>query len=192
LAQFEALDPRVEVNGETVLAVVAGMGVFKSAALQLLAENGIEFPEPGDWFPQQAWLNSFKVIAERVGDGTLRSIGRAIPEHAQWPPAIDSIRDALASIDVAYHLNHRIGGRLLFDHATGTTREGIGHYRFEERAPREALVVCDDPYPCAFDVGIVEAVAERFCEAGDRVRVEHLGPACRRSGAAACSYRVTW
>jgi len=52
MTQFQALDPRVEVNGETVLSVVAGMGVFRSAALQLLAENGIEFPEPGQFCPR--------------------------------------------------------------------------------------------------------------------------------------------
>lgn len=192
MAQFRAIDPRVEVNGETTLSVVAGMGVFKTAALQLLAENGIEFPEAGRWYPQQAWLNAFKVIAERVGEATLRSIGRAIPENAQWPPAIESIKDALASIDVAYHINHRIGTEVLFDKASGTLREGIGHYRFEDRGPREALVVCDNPYPCAFDIGIVQAVAERFCVAGDRVQVGHADQSCRKDGSAACAYRVTW
>jgi hypothetical protein len=190
MVQFEAIDPRVEVNGETVLAVVAGMGAFRSAALQLLAENGIELPEPGRWYPQQSWLNAFKVIAERVGDATLRSIGRAIPEHAQWPPALESVKDALASIDVAYHLNHRIGKQALFDQ--GTLHEGIGHYRFEDRGARAAFVVCDNPYPCAFDIGIVESVAERCRAADDRVRVEHADGRCRKDGSAACAYRVSW
>jgi hypothetical protein len=192
MAQFRAIDPRVEVNGETALAVVAGMGVFKSAALQLLAENHIEFPEAGRWYPQQDWLNAFKVIAERVGEATLRSIGRAIPENAQWPPAIESIKEALASIDVAYHINHRIGKELLFDQGSGRLREGIGHYRFEDSGPRQAFVVCDNPYPCAFDMGIVQAVAERFCTAGDRVQVEHADERCRKTDSAACAYRVTW
>jgi hypothetical protein len=192
MTEFQALDPRVEVNGETVLSVVAGMGAFRSAALQLLAENGIEFPEPGHWFPQQSWLNAFKVIAERVGDATLHRIGRAIPEHAQWPRAIDSIEQALASIDVAYHLNHRIGRQVLYDAATGTMREGIGHYALRGEGPRSARVVCDNPYPCAFDQGIVQAVAERFCAPGDRVSVAHAVSGCRRAGDAACSYIVSW
>jgi len=192
MAQFEAIDARVEVNGETVLSVAAGMGVFKGTALQLLAENGIENPSSGRWYPQQAWLNAFRVIAQHVGEATLRSIGRAIPENAQWPPDIGSIKQALASIDVAYHLNHRIGTQVLFDATTGALHKGIGHYRFEDRGPREAVVVCDNPYPCAFDLGIVQAVAERFREPGDRVRVEHGEGRCRRDGGVACSYRVGW
>jgi hypothetical protein len=105
---------------------------------------------------------------------------------------LDSIKPALASIDVAYHLNHRIGGRVLYDAASGATRDGIGHYAFRDEGPRAALVVCDNPYPCAFDRGIVQAVAERFCAAGDRVAVEHLLPGCRRTGDGACRYRVSW
>ena len=192
MTPFQALDPRVEVNGETVLSVLEGMGAFRSAALQLLAENGIEFPEPGHWFPQQSWLNSFKVIAEHVGDATLRRIGRAIPEHAQWPRAVESIKDALASIDVAYHLNHRIGRQVLYDAASGRLYDGIGHYTFRDEGPRRASIVCDNPYPCAFDHGIVQAMAERFCLPGDRVTVEHAGSGCRRAGEAACSYEVAW
>jgi hypothetical protein len=158
----EELDPRVEVNGETVLAFLAGL------------------------------VQAFGEIGGRIGDGALERIGRVIPDSARWPSDIEGIQDALASIDAAYHLNHRIGTRVLFDATTGELLEGIGHYAVDEAGPGSALVCCDDPYPCAFDLGIIRAVAERFGPEGRRVDVVHLEPGCRKSGGGACRYRVTW
>ena len=82
---FVASSSSVEVNGETVLSIVAGMGAFKSTALKILAENGIENPQPGIWYKQQDWLNSFKQISGIIGPNTLTEIGKVIPENAVWP-----------------------------------------------------------------------------------------------------------
>ena len=41
MAQFKAYSGNVEVNGETVLSVVDGMGAMKSMALTILEKNGI-------------------------------------------------------------------------------------------------------------------------------------------------------
>ena len=38
MAQFRAFAPAVEVNGETVLSVVDGMGSFKAGAMKILDE----------------------------------------------------------------------------------------------------------------------------------------------------------
>ena len=62
MTQFKACAPSVEVNGETVLSVVEGMGIFKDSAYKVLEENGIKDPAPGKWYSQQAWLNSYKKI----------------------------------------------------------------------------------------------------------------------------------
>jgi hypothetical protein len=192
MRQFVALDPRVEVNGETVLSVVAGMGPFESQALHILAEHGIELPEAGHWYPQQAWLDSFKAIAEQLGQEALGRIGRAIPEHARWPPGLWTIHEGLASIDVAYHLNHRIEGRVLYDPHSGRLEEGIGHYRYERSSPHSALLLCHNPYPCTFDLGIIQAVVERFHEAGQAPSVQHATGPCRQTGGETCTYLATW
>ena len=42
MVQFKAFDSKVEVNGQTVLSVVSGMGNFKDIALNVLKENGID------------------------------------------------------------------------------------------------------------------------------------------------------
>ncbi len=140
----------------------------------------------------QAWLDSFTAIAERLGGGALVKIGRAIPEHARWPPGIRTVHEGLASIDVAYHLNHRIEGRVLYDPLSGRLEEGIGHYRYERHGPRSALLLCHNPYPCAFDLGIIQAVVERLHEAGQAPSVQHSSGPCRQAGGETCTYLATW
>ncbi len=148
---------------------------------------------PGKWYSQQAWLDAFKAIANEVGLLTLFQIGRRIPENADWPPHVTDIHSALASIDVAYHMNHRINGRALFDPATGAMSEGIGHYGYQRIDDRTARMTCKNPYPCDFDRGIIESAANKFKPAGFRVSVHHDDPAmCRKAGGDACIYTVTW
>ena len=121
--QFQAIDPAVEVSGEGILPFVAGLGVFKKKALEILASHGVSNPQPGMWYPLQGYLDSFKEIADwAVGDNTLVSMGLAIPKNAVWPADIENIDQALVSIDVAYHLNHRFGE--------------IGHYSYEKTGER--------------------------------------------------------
>lgn len=192
MVEFKAFDKNVEVNGETVLSVVAGMGAFKANALKILKDNGIDNPKAGQWYPQQDWLDAFKEISEKIGNNTLKMIGAAIPASAQWPPQVTDINAALGSIDIAYHMNHRINGKPLFDPKTGKISEGIGHYAFEKTGDRSAKVVCENPYPCPFDKGLVEAAAKKFAKKGEIVVVEEKSTKCRNDGGKSCTYIVKW
>ena len=179
MALFEAYEPTVEVNGETVLSVVEGLSSFKDAALTMLKENGIDDPQPGKWYPQQAWLDTFKRISESLGFQSLKQIGKTIPEHAQWPPHVNSIRSALESIDTAYHMNHRNGR--------------IGNYKFVSTGDNSGLMVCDNPYPDEFDQGIIEAVAEKFKKGNQKVEIEIDQTKPKRSkGADSTTYIIRW
>lgn len=179
MAQFRAFSPNVEVNGETVLSIVDGMGAFKPRAMKILEENGIKEPRAGQWYRQQSWLDAFKAIAESLGGTTLFAIGKKIPENAQFPPQINQVEAALAAIDVAYHMNHR-GGE-------------IGAYKFEKTGANTGKMVCPNPYPCEFDRGIVEAMAKKFAPKAFAVKVEHDDSCpCRKKGADSCTYKVTW
>ena len=194
MAEFKAFVPGIEVNGETVYSVVDGVGVFKAKALSILAGHGIVDPVKGRWYSQQAWLDSFRSIAEGVGAATLSSIGRKIPENAQFPPEIDSIVKALSAIDVAYHMNHRRDGKVMFDPTSGGMLEGIGHYQFLPLDDRTAKMICRNPYPCEFDRGIIEAMAKRFKPADSvfaQVRHDDAAP-CRHKAADACTYLISW
>jgi hypothetical protein len=194
MAQFTALVQGVEVNGETVLAVIDALSTFKTQALNILAKSGINQPEAGKWYSQQAWLDSFCIISEQVGTATLFLIGKKIPENANFPSHIDNIVAGLQAIDVAYHMNHRLAGDPMFNPRTGRMMEGIGHYHFEKMAETKARMLCDNPYPCDFDRGIIEAMTTKFKPVNSLlVRVTHDNTApCRKKGADACTYLVEW
>ena len=84
MAQFQAFSPQVAVNGPTVLSVMSGMGAFQETAARILQRHGIPKPELTGWYPQQAWLNAFKEIAETIGARTLYQIGLSIPKSAKF------------------------------------------------------------------------------------------------------------
>ena len=179
MAQFKAFSPRVEVLGEVVLSFVKVMGAFKAISLEILEQNGIVDPQPNQWYSQQAWLDSFKVIADKVGPNTLYQIGRQLPQQYSFPPVIDSIESVLTDLDGAYRSTHR-GGE-------------VGHYRFRILGMRTGQMTCDNPYPCDFDRGIIQALAERFEPEGSLVDVRHEDNApCKKDGAESCVYTITW
>ncbi len=194
MAQFQAITEGVEVNGETILSIVAGMGALKAAAYEILEKNGISQPEPGKWYSQQAWLDSFRVISQKYRPITLVCIGRKIPENAKFPPEINNIERALQAIDVAYHMNHRISEKPLFDPSTGEMWEGIGHYQYSRTGQNTAVMNCDNPYPCDFDKGIIDEMAFMYRPTGSaKLSVIHDDSSpCRKKGADSCTYLVEW
>jgi hypothetical protein len=179
MAQFKAFASGVEVKGAAVVAVVKGMGAYEASARRLLADANIVDLQEERWYPQQAWLSVFRTIAEKLGPATLRLIGTKITETALWPPTVNSVEAALASIDIAYQMNHRGGD--------------IGHYRFDKTGKKSGVVVCQNPYPCDFDLGIIEATVKRFSPDGVHPQVIHdAAKPCRKKGDASCTYQVLW
>jgi hypothetical protein len=194
MTQFKSMNPEIEVNGQTVLTIANGMGAVKNMGLRILSENNIHDPQPESWYSQQEWLNAFKQISEKIGAGTLFQIGKSIPENAEFPPHIETIEQALAAIDVAYHMNHRLKGVELFNSQTGQMTEGIGHYNFKKINDKKVEIICDNPYPCDFDKGIITAMARRFKPSSSpHVSVVHdVNDGCRSKGDHSCSYVITW
>lgn len=196
--QFKPFEPGVEVNGQTVFSVVDGMGNFKSMATKLLLSAGIGKNEGseykidlGGWYSQEKWLKVFEDISKEIGENTLKSIGVRIPANAQFPPWVKDIDSAIRAIDVAYHMNHRKNGAVLFDPGTGKMTEGIGHYGYERAPGRNTIVSeCRNPYPCAFDLGIITAMATRF--QGQAIVTHDPSKPCRKTGADSCTYVISW
>jgi hypothetical protein len=196
--QFKPLEPGVEVFGASVDAIVAAFKLFPSVALKRLVHHGVGSMKGTEvviereaWYPLEGWLAAYQNIAEQVGPRAVFQIGQHIPKHAVFPPTVNDITSGVASIDVAYHMNHRKNGRVMFDPQTGQKLKGIGNYGFAPVAGERRIVsVCDNPYPCDFDRGILTAMAARF-ERQSRVSHDDKGP-CRKNGADSCTYTVSW
>jgi hypothetical protein len=197
--QYHAFEPGIEVNGQTVNAIVDGFRFLKEFPSRILLEEGIGKPgaeglveiDPEAWYSQESWLRAFERIGKTMGRPNLFAIGLRIPENAKFPPTITRIHEAIASIDVAYHMNHRKHGHVMYDPASGTMLEGIGHYGYEPVAGRAMIVSrCRNPYPCDFDRGILTAMAKRFEKAAHVTHVD--GDPCRERGDESCTYHVGW
>ncbi|EMA27703.1 hypothetical protein [Haloarcula japonica] len=183
MASYDAFDPAVEINGQTVLTIVEeAMGKFsdeyRKRALAALAAEGITEPAADEWYPQQAWLNAFETIADDLQPHVLDRLGEQIPSVADWPNDFDTVPEGLQSIDEAYQRNHRGGD--------------IGQYRFESVAERTGEVTCENPYPCPFDRGLIRGIAQQYAPVDAFVFLEETGETCRRNGDDACTYTVYW
>jgi hypothetical protein len=170
----------VKVMGRSVLAIVHGMEFSQSRVTKILLENGITTVKADQWYPLPAVLNSFRRIFEKVGPSTVRTIGRKIPDNAGLPPDIDTLEKSLRSLDMAYRMNHRGEGP-------------IGSYYYQSMGSRHARIMCDNPYPCDMDQGILEGLGDKFRPKDSiRVRIEHDPRTCRLRGDTACTYDVIW
>lgn len=193
MALYKSYEEGIEVMGKNIGATLDGMWAIRTLAEDILSSVGLDdiVMDENHWYPQQKWLDAFKLIAERTGEATLRQIGKNIMENAVLPP-MDSIEEALGAMDVAYHMNYRNAkGQVLFDPSRPNPMlEGIGHYAYQ-KVPDEnkAIMTCDNPYPCAYDMGIIVSFAQRFDK---RAKVRHDDGECRTKGDNACKYIVTW
>ena len=192
--QFRVFEPNIEVNGQTILSVVDGLGKFKDMGYKILADNGISTPLPNCWYSQQAWLNTFKYISEKLGPYILCQIGIRIPENADWPPRVLTIFDALSSIDVAYHMNHRKNGVMMYNPIDGTMQEGIGHYGYEKVSENEIAMMLTNPYPCEFDIGIIKATSLKYSPTSKyNISIFHdETQSCRKNGDESCVISIKW
>lgn len=177
---FKSKTPNAEVIGESILGLIEGMGAFKSTALKILADNGVENPTPGNWYNLQSYLNAYKILYERLGDMTLKVIGMKIPEKAVLPPDLDSIEKLLIHdmLDKAYNMNIRGGEN--------------GFYKYEKTGKKSGIMTCTNPFPCAFDIGLINGFMNKLRSSGDLPRVKHIEGPCRMNGGHMCKYEISW
>jgi hypothetical protein len=183
----------VEISREIIHAIVDAFGEFRGEAWKVIERLGLDRIRDNDaegWVTQEKWFELFNAVIENVGATMMFSIGQLVPSYARGWPQAETIDELLGSLDIAYHSNHRRYGEVLYDAATGELKGGIGNYRFE-RVPGEnrATVICDNPYPCELDLGILTTLSRRF-EA--KARVDHAPLGCRTIGAHACTYVIAW
>jgi hypothetical protein len=189
----------IEVSGRVIPAALEAFGEFTVLAGQMLMANGVGRPDRNGfirvdtdaWYPLDGYLKTYKEIEEQLGTQLIRKLGMAYGRYALAPPTIVDITTAMQAMDVAFHMNHRQHGRIMFDGITGVMLEGIGHYHSSHAVGQRRIVMrCDNPYPCTFDQALLESRARRYSPGA---LVEHESPStCRKKGSTLCSYLVTW
>jgi len=192
------IDPALESHSGAIGAIIAAFRAVPSIALKHLERQGIATPGPdgrllfaAEWVPMQAWVALAHGLVQEAGEAAVYASGLRIMEHALWPPHVHDIESAMRSVDVAYHMNHRKSGVVMFDPTTGRMLEGIGHFAVNRvQGERRLVVTCDTPYPCDLDRGVMTGTVIRF---SPRAQVVHQPDIpCRKKGDTSCRYVVTW
>jgi hypothetical protein len=197
--QFKPFEPGIEILGHGVSFIVAGFKMSPSIGLRFLVKHGVIPPgrdgkpvlELNVWYSQAKWLKAFEDIASTVGKNVLFEIGRRLGLEAWAPDQMKDVPSALQFLDIGYHSYHRRFGEVMFDAKTGRMLEGIGHIGCRPvPGERRIISVCENPYPCRFDLGLLTGLAARF-QAGARVDHDDKAP-CRDNGADSCTYIISW
>ncbi len=175
MPKYEPIGSGIEVLGSSIISTINSFPSKREAELrQIFAEHGIEDPNEDEWYPHEANLAAMSTLHEEFGPGMLEKIGRDKPKNIVWPPEIETAIDAVMSIDEAYRKNHRNGE--------------IGGYHAEQVDESRIKLVCDNPYPCPLDQGLIEGVAFEF--AGKTAMVSEIGAECREEGGEQCTYKA--
>jgi hypothetical protein len=193
MAQYKVFENKIEAGGNA-LPIIA-LGALKGAQRQSIIDKYNLKTEDGAWNDLQALLDSLKEVADSIGEMNLFLIGKSIIEGAAFPP-MDGLENALKSIDIAYHMNHRKNGQIMFNPQTGQMIEGIGHYqltKFDEKK-KEAVMVCHTPYPSKFEEGLIVQIVRQF-KPKDSIRnkvVLDESKESRRTGGETCTFLISW
>ena len=196
--EWKVEDPTVQSSGACLQSMVDAFGEFKIAVSKLLVESGVgELGrdgvvriDPSAWYPIRIELDTLRRMRDRVGENAIFQVGARIPANIALPPAVVDVDTALASLDVAYHMNHGRNGAPLFDPRTGTMGDGIGHFRHKWTGTQEAVVTAPGPFPCSLNRGIVTGLVRRF-EKRATVELDATRPSLG-SGGATSTYLVRW
>ncbi|MCP3145351.1 hypothetical protein [Pyxidicoccus xibeiensis] len=191
--------PGITVSGTSARAVIEAVKSFSVLVAELLQVLKVETRDASGalvidanaWYPVEHYLEAYKKIDTLLGGRGLEKIGTLVPKNAVLPPGLSDAHSVLAGTDIAFHMNHCRDGTPMFDPATGQMLEGIGHYAYRPvEGKKEVHMVCDTPYPCRFDQGLLKGFAQRFEPTA--TLVHDLSTGCRAKGGASCTYIITW
>lgn len=143
---------QAEVSGHSVLASICANPGLKDIRMQQWLALGIPDCAPENWYS----LPLFLKFLNDMGPKSVYLVGREIPSFAIFPSEIVNLESALASIDIAYHANHRNGR--------------IGYYKLEYYSvqERKAIMACVNPYPKSLDWGLLVGLSRRFIDPASR------------------------
>jgi hypothetical protein len=180
MREFELEDEHVLLAGNVVLVLLDSFGAYRARGEKVIARylaDGDKAIEPHGQYPLQKILYGLRDLSEQFGTGFLNRVGRHVFEHAHIPPGLDTLHAFLAATNQAYQMNHV--------NADGK----IGSYEWTQVSDRSGRMRCDNPYPCAFDEGLLLGIGTMF---GVELKVVHDESSCRRRDGDHCTYQLEW
>lgn len=181
MKEFECPDSTIMTQRGVVDSFVAAFGPYRMRGEKVVCRHlGMDTvgTDPAMQFPVQRFLKAMSELQEQFGAPFMRKVGSFVLDKAAFPPGIDTVEKGMELLNVAYYLNH------------SKNAEGrIGGYYWRPTGQTRGNMFCDNPYPCAFDLGVIETLARRFAPTAN---VTHAPGACRHDGAGDCTYVVEW
>lgn len=193
MAEYKVFENNIEAGGNEIPIVALG-SLGQSKKKEIIKKYGLN-TEEGAWNDLQSLLDAMKEVSQLIGEMNLFLIGKEVVDATAFPP-IDGLENALRSIDIAYHMNHRKNGTLMFNPETGQMQEGIGHYEvigFDADA-KKAAIKCHTPYPSKFEEGLILQITRKFKPQGSLIPKVELDPTkeTRRDGGESCTFNISW
>jgi len=175
MAQYIAFDPQAEATGLS-LGIVDGLKKFSQIFTLLLVRNGFDPEVREEWYPMQQFLNVYRDINETFGSATMFYVGMRTMDEVAWPPELDSWQKALSSVDMAYKMNTQGNG---------------GSYLFEPVSDTYVRMVCHNPWPSDYDLGLLKGICNNFPVSGHKIliRLDESQPN-RKTGGDTCVYEI--
>ena len=187
-------DHKVEVRGEALMQFLTALPTGQSSRAKILEKHGVT-PESGHWYPMPNVVEAYHEIGHSVGDKTLFMLGKGVATSVPFPPGT-TIKYALMGVNYGYHMNHRLGGKPMFDPVKKELIEGIGAYQLVsfDQQERRAVINCTNPYPSKFDEGVLMQVL-RLQKPQDSIK-QHVEldttKPMRDHGGNSCTFILTW
>jgi hypothetical protein len=186
----------IEVSGRVIYGLMQAFGQFKALASKYLLEEGIgqkgpdelAVVEPASWYPMDAQLRALARFSRDMGDSVVHQIGVSMIKEVEWPPTVHDVKTLAEHLDLGYHMNHRKDGKPMGDLATGRVTEGIGHYFYKAGSQRGTEIEANNPYPCAYDKGLLFGALRKLRVVGAIIHDETLP--CRKRGHKSCVYVI--
>lgn len=171
-----------KVNGAVLKAFLAAFGPYIKRGEDILCKRlGVQEISGSEdvFYDLRAFLDAMRDFQGQFGLQFMKKIGNQIYSNAAFPPGIDSVSKGMAMINQAYYMNHK-----------DVAEQEIGGYHWSQESDHKGTMVCDCPYPCAFDHGIIETIVRTFAPAAT---VTHdSDKPCRHKDGESCTYSVEW
>jgi len=168
---------RTEVSGISLAVYLAGFGTFAEMGKKIMREEGLDPDGPApEWLPVPAFVAGLQKVRQKIGAAAMRQIGAKVPEGFPMPPEVlASAHLTLGGLDRAYQGAHRNGD--------------IGCFAYDKTGERSGDIVAQNPYPCAFDEGLITGFVRR---AEKLAAIKHDPATCRERGDLRCVYHIHW